>query len=269
MPAIAARSSGTNNVGGRRYLPSLQKRNKINLIKLPFMMQRYGSYRVHLSELGSAGEGNVMAVRPLIKRLQGMKPNWEYNVARDWSTLNYCKRLTKSLADNTLLADDGGHASALFEQFQNLYETNVFDKHSNDVRKMFHVYKSRDEVLGVLNSNKPLSLVYLDTHNYVACYGRAPTVGEFTGVCLNVGHELCYQSAKIYQWQISIDDNSMSVTFQAKHTLQFCVGLPTLHKTIDRTSYYIVTSNWEELVLVGNRPCFLSPANKTNLTNYS
>jgi hypothetical protein len=142
MPAIATRSSGTNNVGGRRYLPSLQKRNKINLIKLPFTMQRYGSYRVHLSELGSAGEGNIMAVRPLIKHLQGMKPNWEYNVARDWSTLNYCKRLTKSLAENTLLADDGGHASALFEQFQNLYETNVFDKHSNDIRKMFHVYKS-------------------------------------------------------------------------------------------------------------------------------
>jgi hypothetical protein len=197
-----------------------------------------------------------------------MKPNWEYNVARDWSTINYCKRLTKSLADNNLLADDG-HASALFEQFQNLYETNVFDKHSNDVRKMFHVYKSRDEVLGVLNSHKPLSLVYLDTHHYVACYGRAPTVGEYTGVCLNVGHELCYQPCKMYGWKISIDDNSMSVTFKAKHPFQFCVGLPTKPKTIDITHYYIVTSNWEELVLIGNRPGFLSPANKTNLTNYS
>jgi hypothetical protein len=265
-PIIAAR--GNSAIGRGRYLPSLQKRNKINLVKLPFTLQQYGSYRVHLSELGSAGEGNVMTVRPLIKRVQGMKKNWEYNVARDWSTINYCKRLTKFLADSNLLGDDG-HASGLFIQFQKLYETNVLDKLSNEVMKMFHVYKSRDGVVKKVNANKPLSFVCLDSHTYVACYLRSRCVEEYTGVCLNVTDNLCCQQSKAYYWNISIKIDNMSRTFKATNISQFCVGLPISPCDIGSPwSYYIITSNWEELVMEGNCPTFQSPANKTSLDNY-
>jgi hypothetical protein len=265
-PIIAAR--GNSAILGRgRYLPSLQKRNKINLVKLPFTLQRYGSYRVHLSELGSAGEGNVMTVRPLIKRVQGMKKNWEYNVARDWSTINYCKRLTKSLADSNLLGDEG-LASGLFVQFQRLYETNVFDKTSNEVKKMFHVYNSRDVVVETVNANKPLSFVCLDSQTYVACYLRSRCVEEYTGVCLDVTYHLSCRQSKAYYWNISIETNNMSTTFKATNILQFCVGLPICPCDTDGLpwSYYIITSNWEELVMEGNNcPTFQSPANKTSL----
>jgi hypothetical protein len=141
-------------------------------------LQRYGSYQVHLSELGSAGEGNVMAVRPLIKHVQGTRKNWEYNVARDWSTINYCKCLTKSLADNSIL--DDGHALLLFQQFQQLYENHEFDKQANHVRKMFHVYKNREVVLGEVDNKQPLSFVYLNSSDYVACYTRSTNVEEFS-----------------------------------------------------------------------------------------
>jgi hypothetical protein len=269
-PILASRSNAAAHANGRgRYLPSLQKRNKINLIKLSFTLQRYGSYRVHLSELGSAGEGNVMTVRPLIKRVQGMKKNWEYNVARDWATINYCKRLTKSLADSNLLGEDG-QASALFESFQKLYETNVFDKMSNQVVKKFHVYKSRDVVVETMKSHIPISLVFLDSNTYVACYLRSPCVEEYTGVCLNVASSRCCQQSKMYHWLILIDNDNMSITFKANHISQFCVALPISPGISGADwSYYILTSNWEELVMEGNRPCFQSPAKKTNLGNFS
>jgi hypothetical protein len=263
-PIIASRGNPAT-LGRGRYLPSLQKRNKINLVKLPFTLQRYGSYRVHLSELGSAGEGNVMTVRPLIKRVQGMKKNWEYNVTRDWSTINYCKRLTKSLADSNLLGDEG-HASGLFFQFQKLYETNVFDKMSNEVKKMFHVYKSRDVVVDTVNANKPLSFVCLDSHTYVACYLRSRSVEEYTGVCLNVTYNLSCRTSKAYYWNISIAIDNMSTTFKATNISQFCVGLPICPRETGLPwLYYIITSNWEELVMEGNCPTFQSSANKTSL----
>jgi hypothetical protein len=252
----------------RRYLPSLLKRNKINLIKLPFTLQRYGSYRTHLSELGSAGEGNVMAVRPLIKRVQGTKKNWEYNVARDWSTIQYCKRLTKSLADSCLL--DDGHALTLFQQFQQLYESKEFDKQANDVRKMFHVYKNHEVVLGEVDNNQPLSFVYLNSGEYVACYSRSPNVEEFTGVCLNVTLNCRCQDAKMYLWQISMDGDSMSITFKRDNIMNYCVAAPTRVENDNVVPYYIITSNWEELVLIHTDTYrFQSPARITNLVNYS
>jgi hypothetical protein len=172
-----------------------------------------------------------------------MKKNWEYNVTRDWSTINYCKRLTKSLADSNLLGDEG-HASGLFFQFQKLYETNVFDKMSNEVKKMFHVYKSRDVVVESVNANKPLSFVCLDNHTYVACYLRSRSVDEYTGVCLNVTYNHSCHQSKAYYWNISIAIDNMSITFKATNLSQFCVGLPICpHDTGLPWLYYIITSN--------------------------
>jgi hypothetical protein len=54
---------------------------------------------------------------------------------------------------------------------------------SNEVKKVFHVYKSRDVVVETENANRPLSFVCLDSHTYVACYLRSRCVEEFTGVC--------------------------------------------------------------------------------------
>jgi hypothetical protein len=210
-----------------------------------------------------------MTVRPLIKRVQGMKKNWEYNVARDWSTINYCKRLTKSLADTSILGDDG-HASGLFDSFQKLYETNSFNKQSNEVVKMFHAYKSRDNVVETVTTNQPFSFVCLGRHTYVACYSRSQGgVVEYTGVCLSLTINRCCPQSKAYYWDISIDNDNMSRTFKATNICQFCVGLPiSTSQAASVRTYYIITSNWEELVMEGNTPTFDSPANKTCMDNY-
>jgi hypothetical protein len=117
------------------------------------------------------------------------------------------------LADNNLI--DGHHGSLLvFQQFQSLYENNLFDKLSNDVRKMFHiVYKSHDVVLNEVGIKKPLLFVYLKSKNCVACYSRSLSVEDYTGfLCLNVGNNFCYQQTKMYCWQVSIDaDDKMSI----------------------------------------------------------
>jgi hypothetical protein len=73
----------------------------------------------------------------------------------------------------------------------------------------------------------------------------------------------------MYLWNIAINDDSMSITFKRDTILHFCVGAPTRRVDDNVTPYYIVTSNWEELVLVDNDTCFQSPAKKTNLENYS
>jgi hypothetical protein len=248
----------------RRYLPALQKRNKINLIKLPFTLKRYGSYRSHLSELGSAGEGNVMSVRPLIKRVQGMKKNWEFNVARDWITLNYCKRLTKSLTDSSLMEE--GRTAVLFEQFQRLYEHNPqYDKLSNDDRKMFQVYGNRDISLDAVNTHQPLSFLCLDSNDLVACYHRSPEVEEYTGVCIDIKHHYSQRKASMHCWRLSVTDISMSVTFKIENVAHFCLGLPIVSDD-GSNYYYIITSNWAKLMLVeGGHPLFQSPAEQTNL----
>jgi hypothetical protein len=267
-PPPGAVSVGVNpNAPCRRYLPALQKRNKINLIKLPFTLKRYGSYRSHLSELGSAGEGNVMSVRPLIQRVQGMKKNWEFNVARDWITLNYCKRLSNSLTDSSLMEE--GRTSVLFQQFQRLYEHNQYDKLSNEDRKMFHVYGNRDMLLEAVNTHQPVTFVCLESTDLVACYRRSPDVDEYTGVCFDIIDHYCQRNSNMHCWRLSVTDSNMSVTFKSENVAHFCVGLPV--KSIDGTDYYyIITSNWAELMLVEgvDEPVFQSPAEQTNLSDY-
>jgi hypothetical protein len=183
-----------------------------------------------------------------------MKKNWEFNVARDWITLNYCKHLTKSLTDS------------LFEQFQRLYEHNQYDKLSNDDRKMFQVYGDRDISLDAVNTNQPLSFLCLDSNDLVACYRRSPDVEEYTGVCIDIKHHYSQRKASMHCWRLSVTNISMSVTFKLDNVAHFCLGLPIV--SADGTNYYyIITSNWAELMLVegGHPSLFQSPAEQTNL----
>jgi hypothetical protein len=113
---------------------------------------------------------------------------------------------------------------------------------------MFHVYRNREVVLGEVDNKQSLSFVYLNSSNYVACYTQSPNVEEFTGVCLKVSLNFCCQEAKMYLWKISIDGDSMSITFKRDNVLNFCVGAPTRRVDDNVRPYYIITSNWEELV---------------------
>ena len=66
-------------------LPALEKRNKINLLKIPEQLRYYGSWR-QLTELGAHGEASVRTVKPIIRRIQGMsRKNWAANTATGWT----------------------------------------------------------------------------------------------------------------------------------------------------------------------------------------
>jgi hypothetical protein len=227
-------------------------------------LKQYGSYHSHLSELGSAGEGNVMSVRPLIKRVQGMKKNWEFNVTRDWITLNYCKRLTNSLMDSSLMEE--GHTAVLFQQFQRLYENNQYDKWLND--EMFHVYGNRDMLLDAVNTHQPVSFVCLESNDLVACYHQSLDVEEYTGVCFHNIHHYCQLNANMHCWRLSVSNSNMSVTFKRENVAHFCVGL-LVESNNGTNYYYIITSNWAKLLQVeGGHTDFQSPAKQTNLLDY-
>ena len=63
-----------------KRIPALARRNKINLVNLPDTLRRFCSYQ-YISELGPKDEGAIQLVKPIIKKLGGIK---RYSI---WSSL--------------------------------------------------------------------------------------------------------------------------------------------------------------------------------------
>jgi hypothetical protein len=72
-------------------IPAVKKRNKINLLKVPAILRKVGSFH-HCSELGPKGEGAIQTVKPIVRKLGGItKNNWALHVARGWSSRRHSR----------------------------------------------------------------------------------------------------------------------------------------------------------------------------------
>jgi hypothetical protein len=144
-------------------IPALSKRNRINLLKYPETLRVYGPVR-SLSELGWAGEANIQTVRPCVKKLQGLKCNWAFNVARLWVQKRFCRKYL-SLSASESFPNSG--PDQFIRDVQNFITAG--DSASNNLamsnynhHKQFHVYGSREDVVHLMAEATPLSAIYLN-----------------------------------------------------------------------------------------------------------
>jgi hypothetical protein len=80
-------------------IAAVRKRNKINLLKVPSILQRVGSYH-YVVELGPKGEGAIQTVKPVVKKFGGIsKPLWASHVARAWSSRKYSRNAISLVVD--------------------------------------------------------------------------------------------------------------------------------------------------------------------------
>ena len=184
--------------GGRKRIPALAKRNKINLLKIPLTIRTFGSYRF-LSELGPKGEGAIQIVKPLLKRKGGRSryKRWSFLAAVEWLKRRTSKAAVAMAIDGLESSESqrfdptvsssysqfvhalkGRYAESLIETaaitedshgdfpLQDIVNGEIFsDGEKSGSRKMFHTYGSRKEIAEVMqNGVLPLSCLLVKTN---------------------------------------------------------------------------------------------------------
>ena len=183
------------NQGAAYRIPAVAKRNKLNLLKVPETLARYGSYQF-LSELGPKGEGAIQTVKPVVKKTGGIGINdWALHVARGWSSRRFARHAIALVVDAMKAranVEDAAYLAAVEKAFSQYMVADNEEAGPSDPqeyndcwtneeslegigqladsvlpsptdalrRRMFYVYRSREDAISKLSHGiDPISLL--------------------------------------------------------------------------------------------------------------
>jgi hypothetical protein len=226
-------------------IPSLIARNKINLLKYPETMRHFGPMRL-LTELGWAGEANIQTVKPIIKRIQGLKQNWQTNCARHWLHRKFC-RIYLSLCSQPDVVDDG--RDSFVEAIHRMYGRFIPQSNeSNDQvivnsGKQFHVYKGLQEINYHLENGEAISCLEINANLVVTIDDNEAVVCTLpiTRHCNPLGLD------GVYTLSVGTVTEQLPVPNHLLHKANTVLLVPLGKKGCNQRLYIMVTRDWKPL----------------------
>lgn len=271
----------------QKRIPALARRNKINLLMLPETIKRVGSYQ-YLSELGPKGEGAIQVIKPIIKKLGGVKryKKWSTLAAGTWLKrrcskaaiamtvdgiearaaevgnvdATFVEHMTATYSASLAGGDDGPNGNGRIPSnkgipLRAIIESTTFLDQKFGNKKMFVVYRDREEVVRLLAAGvAPLSSVMMqssDSRNPFSVAIRCSTAGRVMMLPLEPRRLLLETGGvSLFEWVLSDAPRYQLNSENSELIDDYCLHLPVRCECGGQwqTVYYTITYWWREML---------------------
>ena len=255
---LSYHASENSSNSGKNSPDWLSKYNFITLLNIPDCMLRYGSLRL-LFEGDGKGEGALPLLKEVISSFRG---NWAANAATKYYHKRSIKEVISSSIANMPSSDRPTQATkqmltvakSLVSSEQSAtgekdWMPTSTDGISRSRYKAFVTYLSSNDVIQRILNRSPVSII-LSSIGYLAA------IKESQLVCLTVGQYVrttC--GAAYFQWHALPNAIPQPNGFFSTMVLSYGILLPcplTKEESDSTPSYYLVTSDWQELLADGS-----------------
>ena len=217
----------------------LRKYNFLSLMNIPGAMMKYGSL-THLWEGSNQGEGYLRYVKPRISDIH----------SKQWHLKAHVKLLNETAMDDVINCYITNNASTHQKnEYIQLTKTATLNS-----KKMFHKYKSVNEIFSYYRRNRPISCVKCENGQY---YVVVESVNNTNVHGINILFKFKFNIPSLSMDFHEIEINEMDtgfdlVNFKKTDITNYMMLLPQLnidgYINIKKSSlYYIIDSKWNEL----------------------